>query len=497
MTPAQARAEPRLLDFVEAERYRPFGSDYAPQRLAYLFYLPFSLFFFAVLIWLAPGNDTFVMGALLGGLAGVYAFVDIVFRGAPLRLTTAYAMSLLIAYNLGAFNSWLTVRRASLTLAEFFSRDPAALARAIAACMATAAFLFVVGEVFERPIFGREFRLSFGENTVPLVVASTALLLGGHATGHLGFQGIAVGEGGHVNPLAALVMWWCVPAFAYSVCAALNSVGGRRWLLGGCAVVQLLALVPFGRRVFGFSLVLAFIASRLGRRRSRTTWAKKLLLASAALALLLTASLAFLYLRFAAWEQKQKTSLGNQIELAIDVMHKRSPAEILEFMGTDTSTRTFMIGFFSDLLDASQRSTPLLGQDMLYNLKLTVPSAISRDKFGIGEFDEEALANIQWGFAYIDEANSLLTAGAADFGMVGVLVYPLVMVLMLRALLEWAQFAMPTYLATIVALALFFESLQAEEVPVAYLIQIRNTLLVAGIFYLIVRLPKFRWHGAD
>ena len=166
-------------------------------------------------------------------------------------------------------------------------------------------------------------------------------------------------------------------------------------------------------------------------------------------------------------------------------------------MGRDTSTRTFMIGFFSDLLDASQRSTPLLGQDMLRNILLTVPSVISADKFGIEPYSEEAQVDMHWGFSYIDEANSLLTAGAADFGIIGVFVYPLVIIFFFRFILERFQWTVPSLLATIIALGFVFETLQAEDVPVGYFSQIRNALLAALLFYFISTLPKFRLRRAD
>src|SRR5271163_2051391 len=319
------------LDLAASERRRPLGSDYQPQSQVYLFYLPTVLMCFGLAIWLVPNNATFVLGAIIGSLVGLYALWDIVFRGGPLRFTTLYAMTLMLGYNLGAFNSWITADRADLTLPEFFARDPAELARAIATCMATSGLLFVLGEIFERPVFGKEFRLNF-DRALPIVIASTAVLLAGYASGRLGYQGVNVGENGHLSPLAALIMWWCVPAFAYSVCATLNATGPTRWLLGLCTLVQLVACVPFGRRVFAFSLLLAAIAARLGDYRFRMPLMKKLLIGVLGAALILTASVGFLYLRFVAWEHKERLSLVNQVRLAVDSMQKRSPAEVLVYL---------------------------------------------------------------------------------------------------------------------------------------------------------------------
>jgi hypothetical protein len=481
------------LQSAAGESSRPFGLRYAAQEQVYLLYLPCVLLVFGIVAWLFADDSTFVLSAGIGGAVASYIFIDILFRGAPLRLTTIYAMTLLLGYNLGAFNSWLTVDRAYLSLGEFFARDPEALARASGACLATAAVLLVAGQMWERPIFGQEFRLRFNRKTLPLVVGSTLLLAGAYATGEVGFMGIRQNTSGHLNPLTSLIMWWAIPAFAYSVCASFNTTGFRRWVIGVCTVLQCLALVPFGRRIFAFSLALAIIAARLGRYRSHMPMLKKFLLGTLALVAVIAASLVFLYLRVAGYEFHGKNaSLKTRVETAVDIVQKRGPMELLSMMGTDASTRTFMLGYFSDLLDASQNSTPLLGEVMLYNLKLTVPSLISSDKLGAGNYGEEELVNMHWGFAYIDEANSLLTAGAADFGFLGVLVYPLIIVLLMRALLEWIQAAAPTYLAAIIALSFIYEFLQPEDLAIGYFIVARNALSVIALFYLLSLLPRFQ-----
>ncbi len=477
-------------------RPRPFGSDIASQSRVYLVSLPFVLILFATAVWLVPTNATFVIGAAVGGLAGLYVLFDIVFRNTPLRLSTIYGMSVLLGYNLGAFNSWLTIPRAGLTLAEYFARNPTALARGVAACMLVAALLFAAGQVFERPVFGRKFFLRFEAGALPLIALSTVLLLGSYATGQITFMGINVDEAGHVNPGTALIMWWAVPAFAYSVCATLNTSGVTRWMIGACTILQGLALVPIGRRFFTFALLLAMVATRLGMYRLRMPFYKKLLIAVLGTALALTASVAFLYLRVAGWGQKGRLSLSARIGLALETAQKRSPLELVRLLGNDASTRTFTIGFFSDLLEASQHSTPLLGEDTLGNLQLAVPSILSVNKLGFTPYSEEELVNMRWGFAFIDEANSLLTAGAADFGVIGVLLYPLITAFLLRATLELLQYALPTRLAAIVALGFIFQTLQVESVPVAYVLQIRNAILVALVFYVFSRLPKFRLRAA-
>ncbi len=499
MATLPTRARPQTFETPTEIPRRPFGSNYAPQNQTYLLYFPFLLIVFGAAVWAVPTSAMFVVGALLGSLVGIYVLIDVLFRSAPLRMTTLYGMTILLGYNLGSFNTWLTMQRGNLTLAESFARDPSALGHAIAACMVTAAVLFVIGELFERPLFGREFRLTFGPETLPLVLSTTLLLLGAYATGKVGYMGIAVEESGHIDPATQLILWWYYPAYAYTVCAALNTKGTTRLIVGILAIIQTIAMVPFGRRQFAFGLLLALIASRLGSYRLQLPLYKKVLLGIAGALLVTLASVTFLYLRFAGYAVggSGRVSLGERIGGAYDLLHKRNPAEILVALGTNVSQRTFVIGFFSDLLEASQRSTPLLGKDLLYNLQLTVPSSISADKFGIEHYDEEALANMHWGFSYRDEANSLITAGAADFGFLGVLIYPLAFSFMLRILAEWVQYAVPTRLAVILSLAYVYQSLEPETVPVSYLLQVRSTILLVLILYLLARLPAFRLRAAN
>jgi hypothetical protein len=480
------------------ERFvRPFGSAFAGQSRAYLIGLPLLLTVAGLFAWAIPNNATFVMGSFVGALVSLYILLDIVFRRAPIRLSLLLTMTLLIAYNLGSLNSWLTVPRANLTVAEYFARDPAMLARAVGACMVASALLLFLGQLYERPVFGENFQIRFDGGSTALICISTALVLFTYLTGKIGFMGAAVDDYGKVSPLAALVIWWSAPAFAYSVCAAFNTRGMSRFVVAFCALVQGVALIPIGRRIFAFGILLAMIATRLGKYRIRLSSLQKLAVCVIGSVLVVTASVGFVYLRVAVWGHKGNYTLRQRIEFALNLAHSRSPADILQMLQQNSSTRTFDIGYFSDLLDASQRSTPLLGADLVHNLQLMVPTAISADKFGLSMYGEEDMANMRWGFSYTDEANTLLTAGAADFGIVGVLLYPLIAVLLLRTFLEWVQYVTPSKGAVLIALAFIHQMLLAEQLPAGYLIQIRNSLILMGILYVVSIMPKFRLRAPE
>jgi hypothetical protein len=483
-----------------ADWQRPFGSNPPRQDVLYVKYLPLILAVSALAIAVLPSNSSFVFGALVGALAGLYMLFDLIFRSPPLRISWLLAMSLLLAYGGGAANSWLTFPRASLTVSEAFARDPEILARGIAAVMAVCATLLFAGQLWERPIFGEDFRLKFDFRSYFMIVLSTALILIAFATGQIGFGGITTTKTAtldRVSAFASMVSWWSAPSLAYSVCATLNTKGVVRTVVGICALIQLVAMIPTGRRVFAFALLLSVIAFRLGRFRVKLSLFGKLGLLVTSIVLIFFSAVGFYLLRIAGWENKQATSLGERLQVAQSLIRTRSLSDITQLLQSNVSGRTFDIGYFADLLDASEHSPPLLGEGMVRNLKLLVPAVISADKLGIDPGQEEDQVNKQWGFTYIDEANTILTGGVADFGLVGVFVYPFLIVVLMRAVTEWTQTTMPTYAAVMIAFSFVYQMLLAEAYPASYFIQIRNALILAFILYVLPRLPKIQLGRPD
>jgi hypothetical protein len=478
---------------------RPFGSQHDGQSALYLIYLPILLMLGALVAAIAPSNAAFVFGAIVGGLVGLHMMFNLLFNDPPLRISHLLAMSLLVAYNLGAANSWLTVPRASLTISEAFAKDPVVLANGIAASMAACAVLIFAGELWEKPIFGREFRLDFDLRSLFFIVLTTAAILIAFAIGDIGFMGAAITADEHVSAFGSLVTWLSAPCLAYSICATLNTKGAYRLVVGACALVQIIAMIPTGRRNFAFALVLSLVVCRLGRFRLRLSFYGKAVLLMAGFALVAIASIAFLYLRFAGYEHKEATSFGARFQAAEQLFQTRSVSEMAQLLQANVSTRTFEVAYFADLVDASQSSRPLLGKGLVTSLQLQVPSAISEDKFGLERYEEEQLVDMQFGFTFQDEANTILTAGAADFGLLGVFVYPLVMVALMRAAVEVVQAYLPTYVAAIIAIGFVFLMLLAETPLAGYFTLLRNATVVTAIFYLFSLLPRLsaREAGTD
>jgi hypothetical protein len=153
-------------------------------------------------------------------------------------------------------------------------------------------------------------------------------------------------------------------------------------------------------------------------------------------------------------------------------------------------TRTFILGFLSELEDFSTHFTPGYGRDIEGQLLEAVPSVLypSKNRY----FGEEGLANELFGSVYIDEANSILTGGAVDFGLLGIVVYPLLVSFMLRAFVEFVGQALPTFAATFIIFATLAGLLQPETEITGYFIAIRNGLLFGTVVWFFIALPAFR-----
>src|SRR5271169_83537 len=136
--------------------------------------------------------------------------------------------------------------------------------------------------------------------------------------------------------------------------------------------------------------------------------------------------------------------------------------------------RTFVLGFFADVLEGSSRSTPALGGDLVGLASMAVPRVLYPDKVGFGE---EGLVDETFGLTYGDAANSILTGGATEFGLLGVFVYPLFAVWLMRFSIEiLARFLKPLPVS-IVALGAIFMLLQTEDTITTYWVTIRNEIL--------------------
>ena len=484
----------RQRTLVRYARPRRLGSLFIPLRRAYLFIMPMCLFAGAIFCWAIGTDFAMITGAVILALVAFYLLFDLLGRRAPLRVSTVLAITLALAYGLGTANTWFTLPRGDATLGEFLHINTTDLAHAMGSVMASVALLLGVGEMLERPIFGEEFRLQFNNRAIVFLTLGTAELAISFAHGSTGFMGGSVGtqgaDFGHVGILASLSEWLSGSLLALSVCVALNVKGLFMRNYARILVVLLFIMVfPLGRRAMIYAIVLSLLGLRLGSYKVPYSPFKKVVLLGLLAGLIYFVTIGFFYLRIAGYSLLRPT-LVQRVEAAISLAKEKSYSDIKEEFAENVERRTFILGFLGQLEGYTDTMPGAHGDDVLNQFQLALPSVLypGKDLF----FSEEGLANSLFGSNYIDEANSVLTTGAVDFGLWGVLIYPLLFVLMIRLLFEFIGEAMPTFAACFIILASFSTLLEPELMVTSYFLIIRNSLFFGSFVWFIMSLPEFR-----
>lgn len=473
---------------------RLLGEDFAPPRAHYLTHIPAILALTGLITWIAGNEIAMVVAAAVASVIACYLLWEWLFREGPTRFSTTLAMTLLLGYGLGAMNTWLTLPRGDLSLPAYLGLDEAVLARGMAAVLLSAAALCFLGEMYERPLFGREFRIPLDEHTHTLVYLGTLAILAGFFTHSLGYGGGANTFGQQQGVAAALLSWIFSPLAALTAAVFLaTSKGSAKLLTGICTLILCLLLMTVGRRVIIYTAMEIVFALRLTGYRVKGRIVKKALLLAALAGFVVVGVTTLMLLRLAATRSSNgvNASLGERIDIAmVWVEDGTAIRRATEANASNAKTRTFVLGFFSDVLEGSSRNTPALGRDFVGLTSFVIPRVLYPDKDLT--FGEEQLVDDIFGLTYYDAANSILTNGATDFGLVGVILYPLFIVWLMRITIDLPARVLPSLPTSIIALGAIFMLLQTEATLTTYFVTIRNQILFSIILLIFSRLPVLR-----
>jgi hypothetical protein len=472
---------------------RPLGEDFAPPRTPYVIQIPAILAVAAFVSWIVGTELAMVAAAAVASVVALYMLWDWLLREGPTRFSTLLAITLLLGYGLGAVNTWLTLPRGNLSLANFLGSDEGVLARGIAGVLLSAVPLCSLGELYERPLFGREFRIPLDQHTFVLLVLATVATGIGFVTGSLGYMGAQV-TGEQLSVSVALLSWLFPPLTALTVAIFVATPRGPAKLLAGTCMFAMLAFVMVvGRRIVIYTAMETLLALRLTGYRLKGSFFKKTLILLMLAGFVGVGVTVFMLIRLAGFENPNDPStlsLAHRAETALSWVKDGSALSRATVANqSNAQKRTFVLGFFADVLEGSSRRTPGLGRDLAEYVGSVVPRVINPNKDL--SFGEESFADELFGLTYGDAANSILTNGAVDFGLLGVVAYPLLIVLIMRVSIEALSRFLPPLPMAIIILGAVFTVLQTETATSAYFVSIRNEIIFAIVLFLYSRLPKF------
>jgi hypothetical protein len=220
----------------------------ALQRRLYFLDFPLLLLTVGLATWIIPTDTMLLVASLTGAAVGLYTLWGIAIQRAPIRFSHLFCIAHTVGYGLGAVNSWLTIPRDSLSLAEYFHKDTEAVSCAMAAILISSGILFCLGEIFETPIFGQNIVLRLDNRAVVFVLSGTALVIIGYVTGHLGYMGVSA-AGGHLGLFGGVLGWVFPTLFAFTCLCVLEWPKGMvKRFFALMLAIQFLLIVPMGRR---------------------------------------------------------------------------------------------------------------------------------------------------------------------------------------------------------------------------------------------------------
>jgi hypothetical protein len=473
---------------------RTFGVDLEPPRQLYFAFIPAILALTGIVSWAMGDEAGMVLSMVVATAVSLFSLWDWIFNHAATRFSTLLGMTLLFGYGAGALNTWITLPRGSLSLATAMGSDEGVLTRGLAAVLMSSACLYFLGEIFERPIFGRDFRFQIDARTRFLIYAGTMAILIGYATHQMGIGG-AAGGGGHVSVPGAFLSWLYPPLTSIAVVSFLTARRTIDRVLGGLAAFALLLVFSvMGRRITIYTSLEVLLVMGLAGFRWREKSVRNVLVILALAAVMIATSLTFMLLRIAgATVTRGTVTVGRRFEIAHKMVQKGGAGafeQAGEATQTNFQTRTFVLTFLATILDASAHQTPALGQDALALAEQAIPSVL--DPYKKTSFSEEGLVNQQFQLSFPDQPNSVLTAGATDFGLLGMILYPLLLVLALRVLLAIAARWLKPVPLMIATLYFIYLMLETEITLTGYFEALRDTVLFGTLVAIFLALPRIR-----
>ncbi len=465
----------------------------------YLYIAPVTLLFLAVITWIAPTNFTFILSSLVGTIVGLFVLWDVFLSRGTVRISRILGTSLLIGYAAGVTNTWATLPRDSNTLAQYFYLDQGTLSRGIASVLAAVAVVFAIGEITEPPIeAGISFPISdtYRLKISRFIYVSTVLIAIAFLHGDIGYMGVSSGSDQSVTVLGVLASWLFPPAYGLTLVAVTGSLGRyRRLPMTVLFAIQTILLVPLGRRPVMTTFAVAALAYRLLVPARPSFSIKKVAAVLLAIFAIGVCSIAFMYLRVATYtmSQDQRYTLASLVEAAIVIHETQGLSDILDTSEQNIETRTFLIGFYADLLERSGSNPVGLGENLLHQASSAVPSLFWAGKHGSAISEEDYAAQLfrTW---YPDQSNSVMTAGAVDFGLLGALLYPVALSGLVSGGLVLLSKVTRSPIPLIATLSTVYVLLNTEADLAAYFVQLRNSLLFVILLVFTFSLPviKFR-----
>lgn len=466
----------------------------------------FALTLLGLLLYGFPTNAAiFLVAVAVSAVLAVMDLASFVRDETRREFSYVMAVSILAGYGLGTAIFMISERTLTATSTQYWVPQglyygQSGLSRALGACLFASAALYMMS-VWEYK-GGRRAKslgpfsetersnLRLGGLIVPLVLTSTVVIA--VATGKLGYMGTISNVDGRVHPLGALASL-IAPALAFLLVLQIRlgvRAIGRLVLLIALVFLGLVLLV-MGRRYLLYGVVLGLAAlfvnqssggvdgNRVGDRRPQVPFRALFWLpvAFAGGIALYWAFAFFLSLRMVFTRVGEDASLGAATGLAWNQLMGTQGAIVQTGLHENLGSRPYILAYFGGLADLDSDRLPTHGTELSLAVQATIPSSVS-EKSGAALVPENVIHPL-YGLAAFDGPNSFLVAGFDDWGLLGVVAYPIAVVFLFRLIFQLTRrIVRNSAVVYFVWAALAFQLLYIEQALAGALVAVRNLLLI-------------------
>lgn len=478
------------LDAAQAEEQGWYAAkpEVLPQT-RYVLYYPLALIAGGLLSLIFPTDAMTAVTSLIGTAVGVMLLWRFMFIDKSIRLTRVAAMGLVLGYAGGTLNSWITLKRAGQPLAAMTYVTVPVLARGIGIAVLACGVLLVVGELLEKPVLTVSSRLMVLTPAMKKILIVSAFAVGAAlVTGRFTMGGIELqspGRAGILMVVLGTVLEGVVILLPVAFLLADNSKD--RWMLGIAMLVVWTVEFTQGRRALFYPPVIIIPLARYAGYSWKKNTLRKVFIVAIVAVVVFLAVIGYQMVRVAKSYAKSKTESA-QLAVAEGWIEQGKAWQIAtQSSKGNLESRTLVVTWLGDIYRLSGIYPTGHGRDILIQFEEDViPSIIDPNKPTI---QEEDYASELFERHYPDQANSIFTAGIIDFGLLGILTYPTLALLLLSWYIHFARryFRPEIYLVCLAQVLLI--AIATEQDAGTYLGVIRNTLVCAAFYYLLIKIP--------
>ena len=362
-----------------------------------------------------------------------------------IELASFFSTCILSAYVFTAFTTQLNLFFQGYGYAkDYFNYDQFYLSVALAIVVISCLFLDILGIAKPTKLnFSKEDILSDFGDVVIFLVSGFVLVVYCFFSGLIGLQGdiFSSGQGNQVSALASIATFLLplIGSMCFFIATANYNIKKiHRIIFFLLSIICVLFLFTQGRRLVMFAGVLYFISYRTSVDRN--------MISIKSIITVLCISL-FDY-------------------------------DFSDQLSKNTLERPFIISYLAKLIELTNVSHYFWGESALNNFLLSIPSVLLEQKnFPV----DEDLIHPRIGLTAEDMANSMLTAGIADFGFVGGIFFPLMGVFLAGLFIKLIFINAKPWFSFFSWLAFLYLFLSIESSITSYFLIYRN-LLITMIF---------------